>query len=52
MIPITVEQFLEVFARYNVGVWPAQGVLYAIALCAIGLALQRTWNFSRSAPSM
>lgn len=48
MIPFTMEHFLEVFARYNVAVWPAQGVLYAIALCAIGLALQRTRNFSRN----
>ena len=48
MIPFTVDQFLDVFARYNVAVWPAQIVLYTIALCAIGLALQRTRNFSRS----
>lgn len=48
MIPFTVDQFLNVFARYNVAVWPAQIVLYAIALGAIGLALQRTRNFSRT----
>jgi hypothetical protein len=48
MIPFTVEQFLDVFARYNVAVWPAQVVLYAVALCAIGLAIQRSGNFSRS----
>jgi hypothetical protein len=48
MIPFTVEQFLNVFARYNVAVWPAQIFLYAIALCAIGLSLQRSWDFSRS----
>lgn len=48
MIPFTVEQFLDVFARYNVAVWPAQIVLYAVALCAIGLALQRSSDFSRS----
>ena len=48
MIPFTVEQFLDVFARYNVAVWPAQIVLYAFALSAIGLALQRSSDFSRS----
>lgn len=35
------EQFLDVFARYNVAVWPAQIVLYASAVFTIGLALQR-----------
>ncbi|MFZ0750450.1 MAG: DUF6064 family protein, partial [Pyrinomonadaceae bacterium] len=48
MIPFTVDQFLNVFARYNEAVWPAQIVLYAIALCAIGLAIQRSSDFSRS----
>jgi hypothetical protein len=48
MMPFTVEQFLDVFARYNVAVWPAQIGLYAVALYAIGLALQRSGNFSRS----
>jgi hypothetical protein len=48
MMPFTVEQFLDVFARYNVGVWPAQIVLYGFALGAIGLAIQRSSDFSRS----
>ena len=48
MIPFSVDQFLNVFARYNVTVWPTQIVLYAIALCAISLALQRGRSFSRS----
>lgn len=48
MIPFTVDQFLNVFTRYNMAVWPAQMVLYAIALCAIGLAIQRSSDFSRS----
>jgi hypothetical protein len=47
MMPFTVEQFLEVFAWYNVGVWPAQIVLYGFALCAIGLAIHRSSDFSR-----
>jgi hypothetical protein len=48
MIPFTADQFLNVFARYNIAVWPAQIFLYAIALCAIGLALQYFRDFSRS----
>lgn len=48
MMPFTVDQFLNVFARYNVTVWPAQIVLYAIAVCAISLAVQRGKSFSRS----
>jgi uncharacterized protein DUF6064 len=48
MIPFSVEEFLHVFARYNVAVWPAQLFLYAIALCAIGLSFQRSRDFSRS----
>lgn len=47
MIPFTVDQFLNVFARYNIAVWPGQLVLYGIALCAIGLAIQRSSDFSR-----
>ena len=46
MIPFTVDQFLNVFARYNIAVWPGQLVLYGIALCAIGLAI-RSSDFSR-----
>jgi hypothetical protein len=34
-IPFTTEQFLAVFARYNVAVWPAQVFLYALALGGI-----------------
>ena len=31
MLPFTHVQFLEVFARYNVAVWPSQVVAYALA---------------------
>ena len=48
MIPFTVDQFLNVFARYNAAVWPAQLFLYAVAICAIGLALQQRKDFSKS----
>lgn len=48
MIPFTVDQFLNVFARYNNAVWPTQLFLYAVAICAIGLALQQKKDFSKS----
>ena len=48
MIPFTVEQFLSVFERYNVAVWPAQLFLYAIGVLAICLTIQRKADFSRS----
>jgi hypothetical protein len=47
MIPFTVDQFLNVFERYNVALWPAQLVLYALAILATCLALQRNANFSK-----
>jgi hypothetical protein len=31
-LPFTIDQFLDVFRRYNTAVWPAQWVLFAIAL--------------------
>jgi len=31
MIPFTAEQFFEVFAAYNRGIWPAQLVLVGLA---------------------
>jgi hypothetical protein len=36
-IPFTVEQFFEVFARYNQAIWPGQIVLLALAIVAIAL---------------
>ena len=48
MIPFTVDQFLSVFERYNVAVWPAQLFLSAIAVLAIYLAFQRKVDFSRT----
>ncbi len=46
-LPFTSEQFLSVFAEYNTAVWPAQIVLNAIALAAIGLALWPSRHSSR-----
>lgn len=51
--PFTTEQFLEVFRRYNEGVWPAQIVLTAVALIAMAAAyraaLKGKWNWARTA---
>jgi hypothetical protein len=38
-IPFTREEFLAVFAEYNLAVWPAPLVLAALALAAAGFAL-------------
>ena len=48
MLPFTVDQFLDVFERYNVSVWPAQLFLYAMAILAILLTLQRKGDFSKT----
>ena len=46
MIPFTVDQFFNVFAQYNVAVWPAQVFLYTIGMFAIILVLSRKSDFS------
>jgi len=44
-LPFDVADFFAVFARYNEAVWPAQIVLSALALGAVGLALRsRLWS--------
>ena len=39
-VPFTVDEFLNVFERYNLSVWPAQLILFALALFAF-LSLYR-----------
>lgn len=39
-IPFTLDEFLDVFRRYNEAVWPAQWFLVALALVAAGLAVR------------
>lgn len=46
MIPFTTDEFLGVFAHYNLTVWPAQVLLYGVAVCAIGLAIQQRFDAS------
>ena len=38
--PFTVEQFFDVFASYNVAVWPAPVVAYLLGLLAVVLAFR------------
>jgi hypothetical protein len=40
MLPFTLEQFLDVFGRYNLAIWPLQVVAYGLG----GLALIAAWR--------
>ena len=46
-LPFTIEQFLDVFRRYNTAVWPMQWILVSLALVAIALALRDRPNGNR-----
>ena len=39
-IPFTIDEFLDVFRRYNEAVWPAQWILVILAVAAAGAALR------------
>ncbi len=39
-LPFTIDQFLEVFALYNVSIWPAQVVLNLAAVAAIAMSIR------------
>jgi hypothetical protein len=39
-LPFTVEQFLQVFERYNQATWPAQVFAYALGIAAVALAVR------------
>ncbi len=44
-LPFTVEQFFDVFARYNVALWPAPVALTALAaLCVLALFSRWRWR--------
>jgi hypothetical protein len=44
-LPFTSDQFYGVFREYNETIWPAQFLLVALALVAVGLALRpRRWS--------
>lgn len=40
-LPFTVDQFMAVFAAYNTAVWPAQILLYALAVVALLLPFSK-----------
>lgn len=44
-MPFNRQEFLEVFGRYNVAVWPVQLLLYAVALVIVALILRRERPF-------
>ena len=46
-LPFTIDQFLDVFQRYNTAVWPAQWILGALGLVAVALALTGRRSASR-----
>jgi Family of unknown function (DUF6064) len=39
-LPFTTEQFLAVFERYNLAIWPLQAVAYALGLVAVALVFR------------
>jgi hypothetical protein len=47
MLPFTRAQFLDVFAQYNLGVWPAQIAAYAMGVCMVILLLRPSRRASR-----
>ena len=51
-IPFTLEQFLDVFRRYNEAVWPAQAVLIGLAIIAIVAAVSGGPRASRLVSSI
>lgn len=46
-LPFRIEPFFEVFARYNLAIWPMQVLAYALGLACVALAVQPT---RRSSP--
>jgi len=52
MIPFTAEQFLSVFARYNVADWPVQIFLYVIGLSVFYFAFQQRAELSKTVASI
>ncbi len=49
MLPFTREQFMAVFAEYNLAVWPVQVVAYALAVGLVVAVLRPSRTRSRLA---
>ncbi len=49
-MPFTVEQFLDVFARYNAAIWPAQLAAYALGALVVAIALRGGPAAARAVP--
>lgn len=47
-LPFTVEQFLDVFTRYNNAIWPGQILLFLAALTVVILAVRRHRHSDRT----
>lgn len=41
-LPFTIEQFLDVFAHYNLSIWPVQIILNLLAVAGIFMAIKKT----------
>jgi hypothetical protein len=48
-LPFSREEFFGVFARYNETMWPAQVIIYLVAIAGVVLALRRSRDSSRGA---
>ena len=40
-IPFTAEQFLEIFEKYNLAIWPMQVIAYLLSIAAVLLAIKK-----------
>jgi hypothetical protein len=40
-IPFTIDQFMDVFARYNLAIWPGQVIAYLFGAAVVFLAIRR-----------
>ena len=50
MLPFSSEQFFALFGHYNLAIWPAQLVAYALAVFLVwSVVTRRTWNWRATA---
>ncbi len=51
-IPFTVEQFFDVFGRYNTAIWPVQVLAYLLGVVALALAFRESKLSTRIVPGI